>query len=114
MAATNSLWEREQRFWLDGSDFYREHMTRNALMVFPKPVGILKGDEVLQSLKGAPRWKSVDLDRRSIAEAGDTTVLAYEATGLREGGEPYSALCCSTYVKDGGRWKLLAHQQTPL
>ncbi|MFV2053401.1 DUF4440 domain-containing protein [Aliiroseovarius sp. YM-037] len=108
------LWDNEQSFWLDGPDFFRANMTKDARMVFPDPVGILKGDEILQGLEGAPRWASVSFDEKSLSQTATTAVLTYKATGERDGDDPYAALCCSTYVKASGDWKLLAHQQTPV
>jgi hypothetical protein len=75
----------------------------DAKMVFPEPVGILEGDQILQGLKGAPRWKSVDIGEKFQAQLGQTIVLAYKATGRREDAKSYSALCSSTYVRDDGR-----------
>jgi Domain of unknown function (DUF4440) len=109
----SNLWESEKSFWLDGRDFYRKRMSGNALMVFPKPVGILRGDEIVEGLKGAPRWQSVDFDKKAVTKMGDAIILAYEAAGRREGSGRYSALCCSTYIRERGEWRLLAHQQTP-
>lgn len=107
------LWTAERRFWLDGPDFYEERMAPEARMVFPPPVGILKGEAILAGLKQGPRWQSVDMDERSETVSGDTVVLAYRASGRRSDAEPYAALCSSTYVKVDGAWKLLFHQQTP-
>ena len=109
----STLWKMEERFWLDGPEFYANAMAPDARMVFPPPVGILAGADIVEGLRHAPRWESVDLEHRSETHAGDTAVLAYRATGRRGGADPYIALCGSTYVKVGGDWLLLAHQQTP-
>lgn len=109
-----TLWDSEQGFWLDGADFYRTHMTKDARMVFPEPAGILKADEILEGLDGAPRWESVEFDEKSLSRTATTAVLTYRATGQRDDDDPYTALCCSTYVKASGDWKLLTHQQTPV
>ena len=108
-----SFWEMEKSFWLDGPEFYEESMASDARMVFPAPVGILAGKQIVEGLKQAPRWKSVDFEDKTETALGDTVVLAYGATGRREDGDPYSALCASTSVKSDGNWVLLAHQQTP-
>ncbi len=53
------------------------------------------------------------MDDKTATRSGETVVLAYKATGERNGAAPYVALCASTYVREGGKWLLLAHQQTP-
>lgn len=108
------IWQREESFWLDGVAFYRDNMAAEAQMVFADPVGILKGDEILDGLKAAPRWAAVEFADQTEQTLGDTRVLAYRATGSRDGAEPYSALCSTTYVRREGKWILLSHQQTPV
>lgn len=107
------LWEMEESFWLDGPDFYDRAMAADARMVFPPPVGILAGEQIVEGLKQGPRWESVDFQDKTETNLGDTTVLAYKATGHRKGDDLYTALCASTYVQNEGKWVLLAHQQTP-
>lgn len=106
------LWKLEKSFWLDGPEFYKSSMAADARMVFPVPVGILAGQEILEGLRQGPRWKSVELDNTTETTLGDTAVLAYKISGQREGDETYDALCASTYVLKNGAWLLLAHQQT--
>lgn len=83
-------------------------------MTFPDPIGILKGEAILEGLKGAPRWEAVEMEERTALKVGDTLVLAYRATGRRKGSAPYVALCSSTYVFQDQAWKLISHQQTPV
>lgn len=109
----DDCWKAEESFWLDGPEFYERRMAPSALMVFPPPVGILAGDQILVGLKQGPRWQSVDLEERSQTGSETAVVLAYKATGKRPHSEPYIALCSSTYIPVGGVWKLLSHQQTP-
>lgn len=107
------IWKVETGFWLDGPKFYDEHMISAAQMVFPDPVGILKGREILNGLKEAPRWASVEMVEKSKLSLEGTLVLAYRATGKREGETSYVALCSSTYVHRDEVWNLISHQQTP-
>ena len=109
----DTLWRMEERFWLDGPNFYECSMAPGARMVFPSPVSILAGEQIVEGLRQAPRWNSVDFQDRAEACLGETAVLAYKATGQRNSEDPYVALCSSTYVRDDGKWVLLAHQQTP-
>ena len=110
---SGELWKMEEGFWLDGPAFYEKSMAPDARMVFPAPVGILAGPEIVEGLRQAPRWKSVDFNSDTETKLGDTVVLAYEATGRRDGDKPYVAYCASTYVLKDDKWVLLAHQQTP-
>lgn len=113
MTMPGDLWTRERGFWLEGADFHRAHLAAGAVMVFPPPVGILEGGQILDGLEGAPRWEAVEFSRQATASLGDAVVLAYLALARRAGAEPYRALCSSTYLRGNGGWTLLAHQQTP-
>jgi len=111
---TPSFWDAETRFWLEGTERYATQLASGAVMVFPAPAGILTGDAIVESLQDAPRWDAVTFDDKSESRAGDTMVLTYRATGRRGDERPYVALCSSTYARQAGGWKLLAHQQTPV
>lgn len=107
------LWRMERSFWLDGPAFYEKSMAPGACMIFPLPVGILAGKEIIEGLRVGPRWKAVDFESKTETCLRDTAVLAYKASGQRDGQDPYVALCMSTYVRNDDMWVLLAHQQTP-
>lgn len=108
-----ALWSMERRFWLEGRAFYEGAIAADARMVFPNPVGILAGEQIVEGLMQAPRWCSVDFSEKTHACLGGTVVLAYSAVGQRDGQDPYEAFCTSTYVRHDSKWVLLAHQQTP-
>ena len=114
MKDPDDIWAMEEGFWLDGPDFFRRHQAPDAIMAFPGPVGVIQGEAIVRTLEGAPRWDSVQMDRRSMAQAPGATAIAYRATGQREGQPAYHALCTTTYAATDGDWLLLAHQQTPL
>ena len=109
----DAAWKTEEGFWLRGPEFYRDHMAPDAQMVFPDPVGILKGEAIVDALEEAPRWEAVRMDEKTTVLAGDALALAYRATGRRGEAAPYVALCSSTYVRRGGGWTMISHQQTP-
>lgn len=112
MNETNLLWDLERRFWLAGSEHYRQVMDPACVMVFP--MGVLAGDEILPSLESAPRWAEVEMaERRLSRPADELAVLAYRASGRREGAAAYEAWCSSTYRRQGSGWRLIQHQQTP-
>lgn len=108
----DAAWQIEERFWLEGSSVYDTLLDPECLMAFPG-MGVMRAADVLNSLKNAPRWSTVEITGRTIGRPGDEVlVLGYKAEGRREGAEPYLALCTSTYRRDSGAWKLVQHQQT--
>jgi hypothetical protein len=105
-------WALEERFWLEGSSVYDGLLDPACLMAFPG-IGIMRAGDILDSVKDAPRWASVEITNRAIGHAGDgVIVLGYIAEGHREGADPYRAFCTSTYRADRDTWKLVQHQQT--
>jgi hypothetical protein len=110
----DELWTIERDLWLAGVDAYETRMAPQCLMVFG-PMGVMERGAILDAVRQAPRWSEVAFDQRqSIAPADDIAVLAYRATGSRDGAEPYRALCTSSYIRSAGRWLIAHHQQTPL
>ena len=80
------------------------------------PGGMVLDDrgDVIESMSGSP-WTSFELSDERVFELGEgSAVVAYRATAQREGGEPYTALFNSTYVREDGAWRLAVHQQTPI
>ena len=114
MGEEHDLWAMERSLWLGGPDVYRRVLDPACLAALPG-VGILPASAaILKSLEEAPRWDEVEMGDRQLARpADDIAVLAYSAVGRRTGAEPYRTLCTSTYRRDGARWRLVQHQQTP-
>ncbi len=113
MTVEAELWDLEERFWLDGAETFRKKMSDDAVMVFPYPAGIMQGSAIIDGLKSAPRWRSVLMADRVFRRRGDTALLAYKASAEREDAPLTQMLCASTYLNDGGEWRLISHQQTP-
>ena len=108
----NDVWALERRFWLEGPSVYDDLLDPACLMAFPG-TGLLRSVEVLDSLENAPRWSSVTMTGRAVSRAAQgVIVLGYIAEGLRQGAKPYKCFCTSTYLSNGGAWKLVQHQQT--
>lgn len=108
-----AAWAMERRFWLEGAAAYDTQLDPACIMAF-SGMGVLRAADILKSLKDAPRWKSVEMVDRALGRAGDgVIVLGYRAEGHRAGAEPYRCFCTSTYRRDGGRWMLVQHQQSP-
>jgi hypothetical protein len=104
--------ELERRFWLDGADFYHQHLAGDVLMVFPG-AGVLNRSEAIGGVEAAPRWTHVELlDPRIMEVRPGTRMLCYRARARRQAGSEYSVPASSLYVRQGGEWKLAFHQQT--
>lgn len=110
----DEIWRLEERFWLEGDSFHEAHLAEQCVMAFPAPAGVLDAEKVRDSHKGAPRWTSVTMSDRVVAEPDAATlVIGYRAVGNRPGSARYAAFCTSTYRCFGQTWKLVQHQQTP-
>ncbi|WP_283206751.1 nuclear transport factor 2 family protein [Methylobacterium iners] len=97
---------------MEGPSVYDDLLDPACLMAFPG-MGVMRATDILASLREAPRWTSVVMSNRALARPRrDVLVLGYTAEGHRDGSEPYRCHCTSTYVEDGGHWKLVQHQQT--
>ena len=61
------------------------------------------------------RWRDLKMDLKGIIEPGsDIIMLTYEASAIRENGEPYAALVSTGYVHRANGWKMMFHAQTPM
>ena len=106
-------WALEERLWLDGPAIFEAVLDPECLMAFPG-MGVLRVPEILDGLRSAPRWVSVEMSARATGRAGEgVIVLGYAAEARREGAEPYRCVCTSTYIAEAGAWKLVQHQQSP-
>jgi len=95
-----------------GADFYRSHLTDDALMVFP--FGVLDRDQSIASLEAAPPWDTFRIDTpRVVRLADDSALLTYHATSQRTNQEPYRAYMTTVFLWRDGMWKTVFHQQTP-
>ena len=108
------VWAMEESLWTGDAGHMGAIVDPACLMVFPDPAGIMAAEAALEGLKSAPRWDKVMMTGRQIARPGDgLLILAYKAVGTRSAAADYTALCSSTYRRDGERWRLVQHQQTP-
>lgn len=97
-----------------GRNFYEVILREDAVMLFPGGMRIVGRDRILESLAAQP-WESFRIEKPEVVSlTPSAAVLAYSVVAHRKGSEPYRALISSTYVRDGGAWKLVVHQQTPV
>src|SRR5699024_8102642 len=102
----------EKGFWFEGSDYYNQHITKEAMFVFPGMQ--LAKDDGVSSANDAPRWDSLELDDAQLINITDkVAVLTYHATGQREGQDPYAGNISTVYRLEGRDPKMIFHQHTP-
>jgi len=114
MTPDDTLWDLEERFWTGGADSARHMTAKDAVFVFPYPVGILSGDALWREADVAQRWRSVVMSERQISRQDKIAVLAYRVSAERNDVPIYEALCTSTYLNDEADWLRLAHQQSTI
>ena len=94
--------------------FYNSLLTDDAVMVFPGGMLIEGKAKILESFAAQP-WKSFRFEGQHVVKLSENVgAVVYKVTAQRGGNDPYTALISSVYTRDGDRWKLALHQQTPL
>jgi hypothetical protein len=84
-------------------------------VAFTKMAGVSDREAVAGTVTDAQRWRNVRLEVEGVLQPTDAVaILTYRASATSPNDEPYRALVSSGYVKRGGDWKLMFHQQTPL
>ena len=93
-----------------GGEHYQRAMTRDALMIVD---GAAFGrDEVLTAMRSAPPWDEYHLHEPAVIRLGDRAgILVYRAEA-RRGDDTVNLRMSTTYLIEGGSWKVAAHQQT--
>lgn len=115
---TDWLFAIEQGFWLEGRDYFREHLDERCLLAFPQ-IGEMHGvrsrEEIAATATAPGRWRDLKIASRHLARLSDgVAVISYRADAVRGDGEPYSALVSSAYVRRADGWKLAFHQHSPV
>lgn len=111
----DELLEIDRGFWTEGEDYFREHVDERCVLIFTQMQGVYPRDDVAASAHDPKRWRDLEISGVFAHQPGDgTAVLGYEAKVTRGDGKPYHAWIGSTYMRREGRWKLAAHQHTPI
>ena len=105
----------EHGFFEDGSpDYYREMVDDEAMLVVPG-LGRLTKAQCVDAAGQACSWTSHRIDEVEWLDLDDEMVaLSYHVVAERRGQDPYEAWMTSVWREQDGRWKLVAHQQTPV
>ena len=83
-------------------------------MLMPGGLVIDDRQAVIESMSGPP-WDEVELlGPEQVLPLGDWAALVHYRARVRRGDQRYEALFSSTYVREHGEWRLVAHQQTPV
>lgn len=103
----------ERGFWHQGADYYNQHISDNALFIFPG-MRLGKADGV-NAADAAPRWNQLDLTDEKLMEiTKEVAVLTYHAEGRREEQEkPYTGNITTIYRLENSDPKMIFHQHTP-
>lgn len=97
-----------------GSTFYGQIMTADGQMVLANGATMSR-DQVVDSLSDAPPWDSYEIaDPMLVPLGSDAGALVYRGIGHRSGGDSFTGMMTSTYVRTGSSWKLAVYQQTPV
>ena len=93
---------------------YGDVLADDVTFLFPDGTLLRGRDAALDSFGVAPwtSWTMADVATHPLGDGG--AVVTYRAEAQRAGDEPYRALVSSVYRRDGDRWLLCTHQQTPL
>jgi len=93
------------------TDFYRDLLTEDAVMLFPGGLR-LHGRAAILATMDAPPWESHALTDVAVTRpAEDVGVVSYVVGAVRAA-KPYAALVSSHYVRRDGSWRLYFHQHT--
>jgi hypothetical protein len=108
--------ELEQRFWRAAGDpdFYRQRFADDGVMAFH--IGLMGKPEVVEAMAGAAEWSTFTMDDLRFVEITDDVVsLTYTTVAVpADSHDEYRAAVTSVYVRRGGEWMLVIHQQSPL
>jgi Domain of unknown function (DUF4440) len=106
----------EEGFWQAAGDplRYAKHLSGDVVHVFPG-WGIVERDPALEGVRTARPWQDVVLEQMRVVPLGkDGAAVVYEARARRSSQGEYTAAVTSVYRREGGHWRLVIHQQTPL
>ena len=109
------VWASEQGLWTGDAKHYRDMIDESCVMVVPEPPFVLEGSEAIDAVADTPRWSQVEIsDGHIVRPQEGLIVVAYQAEASREGQQPYTAHCTTTYRRLAhDEWRVVQHQQTP-
>lgn len=96
--------------------FYSDLVTEATRVVFPDPVGVIDGGQMVAAIDAANPWARYEIDQPQVVELGpQAAILIYHVTAQRPGQPEYHAWISSGYQRnDTGEWHFAFHQHTPV
>jgi hypothetical protein len=114
MNLQSDLLAMEKKLWSGGKAAYERTLDDDCLIAFTEMAGVSSRDSIAEQAD-ANRWQGLDIEVEGFLQpTEDVALLTYHASAVRGKGEPYEARVSSGYVRRGGDWKMMFHQQTPL
>jgi hypothetical protein len=114
MNLQDDLLAMERKLWSGGKAVYERTLDDDCLIAFTEMAGVSSCDSIAQQAD-ANRWHGLDIEVEGFLQpTDDVALLTYHASAVRGPDEPYEARVSSGYVRRGGHWKMMFHQQTPL
>ena len=109
------VWGFEESLWTASPEHYRESIDEECLMALPAEPHLFKGQAAVDAVSNTPRWAKVALTHREVSRPQEgLIVISYKAEAEREGAQPYTAYCTSTYRRLAHEvWKVVPHTQVP-
>ena len=90
---------------------YRRHLADEAVVVVPGAV--LDREACADAMDQSPGWDEREITGARTIPLGDDAALLTYRWRSRRGETTYDAQMSSVYVRRGGGWRLVLHQQTP-
>jgi hypothetical protein len=114
MNLQDNLLAMERKLWSGGKAAYERTLDDDCLIAFTQMAGVSSRDSIAEQA-AENRWQGLDIEVEGFLQpTEDVALLTYHASAVRGDAEPYEARVSSGYVKRGGNWKMMFHQQTPL
>jgi len=95
----------------DGGRHFHHAMTPDAVLI--RPDAVIERGAVMAALQGFT-WDDYAMSEQRVVRLGDrAALLAYRVRASRDGA-PIDLRASTTYLYHEGRWRVGAHQQTPV
>ena len=113
------LIDTERTLWTNDPDVYEAAYDKDAILIFAE-VGKINRNRAVTAIreenKNGRHWAEVRFEDVATSQlAPDVVLLVYRAIARwNHERTATSAHCTTIYVKKGGLWKIVFHQQTPI
>jgi hypothetical protein len=112
MDATDDLISIEHELAAGDGSAYRKHLRKDAVVIVPGAT--LDKEATIAAIDAEGDWDEFAIEGETGLRLGsDAAVVTYRFRG-RRGDFRYSAQLASAYAREGERWLLVLHQQTPI